>query len=218
MARSKKNLYFKPVRCLPAWKWALLSLLFLLLIPANLFQRGGHWIELVKRAEGKAAYEILKVYSILKSNRSNMSEASAWAITETILEESKKHSLDPMLVLAVIKVESRFHESAISTEGARGLMQIRPFVANALAEEVELTKWEGESSLDDPILNIKLGVFYLSHLKKRFRDLKLALAAYNWGPTEIRSRLEGEEEVPLGYAMKVLSAYYVYRSDSRQTN
>jgi len=104
--------------------------------------------------------------------------------------------------------------------GARGLMQIRPLVANALANEVDLgDKFaSGEldpEALDDPILNIKLGVFYLQHLKRRFRDLELALTAYNWGPTEIDNRLSMEEAVPLEYAIKVLSAYQSYRRPDR---
>ncbi|MGH7773032.1 MAG: lytic transglycosylase domain-containing protein [Candidatus Binatia bacterium] len=147
----------------------------------------------------------------------DLSEGLAWGIAETISGESEKHSLDPMLVLALINVESRFHQTAVSTEGARGLMQIRPLVANALAEEVELEGWEGEKSLDDPITNIKLGVFYLGYLKKSFRDLKLTLAAYNSGPTEINRRLEEEEELPIEFAMKVLSTYHLYRKQSRRT-
>lgn len=193
-----------------------MSFVLLLVIPINLFHDGrGHWIGFIKNAEGKSLREILKIYSILKSNRTDINESSAWAIAETVLEESKKHSLDPMLVLAVIKVESRFKDSAISTRGARGLMQIRPFVAHALAGEVE---WEGERNLDDPVLNIKLGTFYLRYLKNSFRELELALAAYNQGPTAIRSRLEGQEEVPLEYATKVLTAYSSYRKGKLHTN
>jgi soluble lytic murein transglycosylase len=158
--------------------------------------------------------KILKIYSILRTYRRELEETSAWAIAETITGESERYSLDPILVLAVIKVESDFHPGALSTVGARGLMQIRPFVAATLAEKVDLDQWEGERSLDDPILNIKLGVFYINYLKKRFRDLEVALTAYNHGPTDIESRLEYEEPIPLGYANKVLSAYQIYRDDT----
>lgn len=215
-----------------ASKLALLSLMFFLLIPSQPFQgEGGHWIELVDYAEDRDASKILRIYSIVKSYRTDLRDASAWAISETILEESKKHSLDPMLVLAVISVESNFQHTAISSKGARGLMQIRPFVADALAQELGLRDKEIKGSkdhpftpsilkplnLEDPILNIKLGVFYLYRLKKNFRDVRLALAAYNWGPTEIKNRLAGDEAVPLGYATKVLSTYHSYRKHNRQT-
>ena len=232
MGKSKKILTFRLLRHITtASKLALLSLFLFLLIPTQPFKGGNsHWIELVDHAEGKEAYELLKIYSVVKSHSMDLRDASAWAISKTILEESTKHSLDPMLVLAVINVESSFQHAAVSTKGARGLMQIRPFVANALAQELRLRDKEIKGSkdqpfnpstlqplnLDDPILNIKLGVFYLHHLKKNFRDLKLALTAYNWGPTDLKNRLEGDEAIPLGYARKVLSSYHRYHRHSHQ--
>ncbi len=218
MGKYKIFPYFQSVRVLNGSGLALLSFYLLLFIPTNPFQESSdHWIELFDEAKEKRRDEILAIHSVIKSHRMNLNEASTWVIAETISRESKKHSLDPMLVLALINVESRFHQTAVSTDGARGLMQIRPLVANALAEEVELESWEGEKSLDDPITNIKLGVFYLGYLKKSFRDLKLTLAAYNSGPTEINRRLEEEEELPVEFAMKVLSTYQLYRKQSRRT-
>jgi soluble lytic murein transglycosylase len=169
-----------------------------------------HLTEQTKWAEMNQNSEISKIYSVLISHRKDLDKTSTWIIAKTIQEESKKYSLDPMLVLAVIKVESSFRHLAVSPVGARGLMQIRPFVANALASEVDLKTWHGIDSLDDPVLNIKIGVFYLSRLKERFRDMKLALTAYNSGPTEIGYRLAGKRAVPTKYAKKVLSAYRLY--------
>ena len=189
---------------------ALLTLFLLLLIPIHPFRgESSHQIELLAGdIEGREVYDLLKVYSMLKSQRTDLSDRSAWVISEAIVEESRRHSIDPALILAVISVESSFRKDAVSSKGARGLMQIRPFVASALAREVNLDNWEGEDSLYDPTLNIKLGVFYLSYLKKSFRDLTLALAAYNWGPTRIRDIMMADDEsVPVGYAVKVLSTY-----------
>lgn len=214
MDKKKKTSYFQLLKYRATA--SILAILSLVLIPTQPFKgESGHWVELVDNAGEKEAREFLGIYSVVKSHRTDLRDTSVWAITETILEESIKHSLDPLLVLAVISVESRFQDAAISTDGARGLMQIRPLVANALAEELGSTLHP--LNLDDPILNIKLGVFYLCHLKKTFRDLSLALTAYNWGPTEIKNRIEGDEEVPLEYAMKVLSAYHDYRRVNRQT-
>jgi soluble lytic murein transglycosylase-like protein len=114
--------------------------------------------------------------------------------------------------------------------GARGLMQVRPIVAHALASEL-LGKESGTNEalepyfarfgpeqldLEDPVLNIKLGISYLYLLKKSFRDLTLALTAYNRGPTEVKNRLEEDEAVPLDYANRVFSAYHGYRKTHRQ--
>lgn len=195
-----------------------LSLFFLfVLYPTNPMNGEMDYLtEETKWAEGGQFYETSKIYYALRSHKNDLDHIAAWTIAKTIQEESKKYSLDPMLVLAVIKVESSFQHLAVSPVGARGLMQIRPFVANAIAPEVDLTPWHGIKSLDDPVLNIKIGVFYLSRLKKRFRDMKLALTAYNWGPTKIGYRLKRRGPVPLGYARKVLSAYRFYSQDWTQ--
>jgi soluble lytic murein transglycosylase-like protein len=74
-----------------------------------------------------------------------------------------------------------------------------------MAEDAELERWEGEKSLDDPIINIKLGVFYLGYLKERFGDLRVALTAYNRGPTWVQKRIEDGMALPLEYARKVIA-------------
>lgn len=214
MENDEKYPYFQELRSkisVPATAF-LTSFLFLL-APTHPFKGGSsHWVELADGLNGKDVHKLFKIYSVLKQHKTRATDGSVWTIAKTILDESKRHSIDPMLVLAIIKVESRFSETAVSHRGARGLMQLRPFVASALVEEVNAEGWEGEKSLDDPILNIKLGVYYLRNLKKDFGDLKLALSAYNWGPTEIRNRLDEERNVPLDYAMRVLSTYHYYRS------
>ncbi len=195
---------------------AVFALFSILLIPSNNFrEKDDYPIEQAGQINNEGTDELLKIYSVLKPQRPDLKDGWIWDISNTIFEESRRRSLDPMLILAVINVESSFEHGAVSTMGARGLMQIRPVFANALAEEADLETWQGEKSLDDPILNIKLGVFYLHSLKKNFRDLKLALTAYNWGPTEVKNRLHEDEMLPLEYAMKVLSTYRSYREDSR---
>lgn len=194
---------------------ALSSLLLVLLTPAQpLEKETGCGIGQIDAAGVQRLYETLKVYALLMSHGMDLSRVSVWSTAETILEESKRHSLDPLLVVALINVESRFQHKAVSTEGARGLMQIHPSFAHALAEAAEIQDWEGVKSLDNPILNIKLGIFYLSQMKKRFRDLKLALSAYNLGPTEVQKRLRKGEVIPFGYVRKVLSIHSLYRKEN----
>jgi soluble lytic murein transglycosylase len=153
--------------------------------------------------------------TLLQSSNMELSQPSARAVAEIIWQESKKYSLDPMLILAIIRVESEFRPEAVSPNGARGLMQLLPYVAHTLAEDAELERWEGEKSLDDPIINIKLGVFYLDYLKERFGDLRVALTAYHRGPTWVQRRLKARMALPLGYASKVLSMFRDYREQSR---
>lgn len=170
-------------------------------------------------AESKARrlHETSRIFSMLQASNMGLSHPSTRAVAETIWQESRKYSLDPMLVLAIIRVESEFRPEAVSPNGARGLMQLLPYVAHTLAKDAELERWEGEKSLDDPIINIKLGVFYLSYLKERFGDLRVALTAYNRGPMWVQRRLGDRMALPLEYARKVIAVSRSYRGQSRQT-
>ena len=161
--------------------------------------------------------ELMRIYAIVRSHRPDITEAEAWEISEVILEESSGYGLDPMLVLAVIDVESKFQYGAVSPAGARGIMQILPYVAKSLVQKIGLHQLSHSKSfrpefLDDPVINIKLGVYYLHDLKKSFRNLTHALTAYNMGPTETKNRLENDIEIPEEYSTLVLAAYRQYKS------
>ena len=161
--------------------------------------------------------ELVRIYDVVKLNRPEIGDAEAWKVADAILAESAKHNLDPILIAALIEVESGFRSLAISPMGARGIMQIMPEVGKAIAGEIGLRKDLGYDAftpehLDDPVLNIKLGIYYLDDLKKSFRSMNLALVAYNVGPTEMRNRLENDIEFPIEFADTVLSVYRKYQS------
>jgi len=82
------------------------------------------------------------------------------------------YGVDPVLVRAVIQVESDFDPRCVSNKGARGLMQLMP----------ETARRYGVRSIFDPEENIRGGVRYLGDLLGMFHnDLPRALAAYNAG-------------------------------------
>ena len=166
--------------------------------------------------------ELMKIYSIVSSHRPDITESEAWEISEVIMEESSSYGLDPMLVLAVIDVESKFQSGAVSPAGARGIMQILPYVAQSLVQKIGVHQLAHARSfrpefLDDPVFNIKLGVYYLHDLKKNFRNLTHALTAYNMGPTETKNRLENDMDIPEEYSTLVLAAYQQYKNDKTKT-
>jgi soluble lytic murein transglycosylase-like protein len=102
-----------------------------------------------------------------------------------IAEESSRAGYDPLLILAVIDVESDFSEPAVSPRGARGLMQIMPGTLHFLAQKQGL-RLSLEEVAADPALCVRLGVRYLKYLQDHFAgDLDWALMAYNAGPTRI---------------------------------
>jgi soluble lytic murein transglycosylase-like protein len=156
--------------------------------------------------------ELVKIYGIVKANRPDIGDGEVWEMADVIRQECIKHNLDPILVLALIQVESGFQFKAVSPMGARGIMQIMPDVAQGLAQESGLRPHSDAPRfrpefLDDPLFSIKLGVYYLHDLKKSFRDVSTTLVAYNLGPTELRNRLDNNIEFSNEYATTVLSTY-----------
>jgi soluble lytic murein transglycosylase len=93
-----------------------------------------------------------------------------------IAEASEKHGVSFSLLKALIKIESDFNPRAVSSAGAKGLMQIMPENIRALNIKDPF----------DPLENIMGGARYLKQLIKRFNgELPMALAAYNAGPNMV---------------------------------
>ena len=97
--------------------------------------------------------------------------ASGGTVDEIVERAAMEHEIDPLLVHSMIKVESNYNQYAISNKGAEGLMQLIPATARRF----------GVRNSFDAEANIKAGVKYLRYLKDRFKDDRLALAAYNAG-------------------------------------
>jgi soluble lytic murein transglycosylase len=119
---------------------------------------------------------------------------------------AEKHNLDPLLVKAVIKVESDFEVEALSRKGAQGLMQLMPQTARDLRVK---DVW-------DPHHNIEGGVRYLRKMIDKFNNnWSLALAAYNAGPNKVKE-YGGIPPYPetQRFVRKVISYYRYYKAQS----
>ncbi len=157
--------------------------------------------------ETKREYYITKMVNIISQNNSTIGSKEIYEIAKTIYEEAIKYNFNPLLITAIIKIESNFEPKAISDSYAYGLCQVRRFIAPELADNIGI-KWDGaEKTLFDPIKNIKIGVYYLSMLNRDFNDLKTAIIAYNNGPYNIQERLTNNQELNHNYVNSVLDYY-----------
>jgi soluble lytic murein transglycosylase len=99
---------------------------------------------------------------------------------DIIRQQAADKDLDPALIAAVIYEESRFRDQT-SHAGARGLMQITPETADAIAKHSGGTRFQQED-LADPQINIAYGSYYLRLLLDHYGGNEtLAIAAYNAG-------------------------------------
>lgn len=110
----------------------------------------------------------------ISASKSAAPEISA-PIAAMVEQSARTHSVDPLLVHAVIAVESNYDAHAVSPQGAEGLMQLMPPTARML----------GVANSFDPQQNIEAGVRYLKYLQDLYKDDTLALAAYNAGPKAV---------------------------------
>ena len=128
--------------------------------------------------------------------------ARAQPYISLIKQYADQYHLDERLVQAVIAVESCFDPYAVSTAGAKGLMQLMPDTAREV----------GVNDIFNPAENIRGGTSYLRQMIDRFDDdLHLALAAYNAGPAAIEKH-GGIPPYPetQQYVVKVMQHYERY--------
>jgi soluble lytic murein transglycosylase len=133
------------------------------------------------------------------------------------------------LIHALIRQESTFNNKAVSSAGARGLMQLMPTTAQQVANTLGIQHNHGRLTAD-PAYNIRLGSSYMQDLLDRFNgSYVLSIAAYNAGPGRVREwldtfgdpRAEGVdvvdwiELIPIyetrNYVQRVMEALHVYR-------
>jgi len=141
-----------------------------------------------------------------------------------MVSEAKKQGLDPRLVLAIMKQESRFKPNAKSPSAARGLLQLTIDAAQRYAPRSGI-KLVTEDSLYRPEVAIPIGCEYLGELSRMFAGLSEAIAAsYNGGEDNVARWLarsnqndEGVFAAEVGftesknYVFKVMSYFRAYR-------
>jgi soluble lytic murein transglycosylase len=145
------------------------------------------------------------------------------AYWDTVEAISKKYSVDPLMVLSVMREESMFDPDARSIAGALGLMQLIPQTAFRLNGTLRLGV-NNTAHIRNIKNNIQLGIYYLSSLIKEFGSYTYALAAYNAGEERVRKWIqkgnykspdEFIEDIPYAetrnYVKRVITTFFEYR-------
>jgi uncharacterized membrane protein len=128
----------------------------------------------------------------------SLDQALARRIARTVQNECMLFGQDPNLVLAIMYNESDLNPAAISNMGAVGLMQVMPHWKKVLNLQQELT---------DPDVSIRAGIQILGFYQQMYRDLDLALTAYNRGPGPVDGALVRGTSSANGYAAKITGTW-----------
>jgi len=121
------------------------------------------------------------------ARRYRVAEAASTAYVSSAYRSGLEFSVDPLLILAVMAVESRYNPVAESAVGARGLMQIIP-----RWHQEKLLEHGGEYALLDPEVNIQVGARILREYMARAGEMEVALQMYNGALDEPTARYAGK--------------------------
>ncbi len=144
------------------------------------------------------------------------------AYRDIVFKASAKNRIDPNLVFAIMREESRFDRFAISPAGALGLMQLMPNTARREGRKLGIVI-KNDSEIFSPEKNILIGSSYLKNLIDEFGNIVFAIAAYNAGEKVVWSWIKNNnyetldefiEDIPYNetkkYVQRVLTSYFEY--------
>lgn len=141
----------------------------------------------------------------------------------TVEKIAKQCGVEMPLVYAIIKCESDFDKKAESSAGALGLMQVTPDTFKWL-EKYTRVHYESKEDMLDPENNIECGTLFISILLGKYKNLDVALSAYNAGTKTVDKWLKDKgvskdgktlEDIPYietkTYVKRVNFAYKIYK-------
>lgn len=159
-------------------------------------------------------------YKALKNTPEFWQAIYPFPFPDLILGWAAERDINPLLVTALVRQESRFQPNIRSVVGAVGLMQVMPETGAWISQQIG----QDDYSLDTPADNVKFGTWYLDSTHREFGNNSLfAVASYNAGPGAVDSWIqkgdfsnadEFVEKIPYpetkGYVEKVLGGYWNY--------
>jgi soluble lytic murein transglycosylase-like protein len=134
------------------------------------------------------------------ARRYRVSEDATAGFVATAYRAGREFSVDPLLILAVMAIESRYNPVAESSMGAKGLMQIIPKY-----HPEKLPEHGGEQALLDPEVNILVGARILREYLRRFGETETALQMYAGAFDEPTSQYSGKVLAEKARLLQVLA-------------
>lgn len=167
-----------------------------------------------------ATLTTLRIAMLARSVNPDLDAETAWRIAAAVRREAARHGLDPVLVAAVIRIESRFDPAAVGGAGEIGLMQILPSTLPFAARAAGLPLPTAEEAFL-PETNVILGTAYLAENLRLVRRsapdadaTALALISYNRGLDRALAEHRADRLVT-EYGRRVLETYEAWRISSR---
>jgi soluble lytic murein transglycosylase len=152
------------------------------------------------------ASTVQKIERHLQDSRTNLSSKQIPSVARLLYEESNCYGIDYRLVLAIMAVESNFRNDAVSEDGARGIMQIKPILASFIAKIAGIP-YRGVPDLFEPANNVRIGLYYLSWLSSIFKNTNEVLLAYNMGHNRAKEVLSHAGDADSRYTRRVMVEY-----------
>lgn len=198
------------------------------------------------RTDGLASYQLaiflraIAAYRLSIVGAANLIQAAGAATLDTpswiarlrypayyrdvVLSAAERYNLDPLLLFALIRLESLFDTTATAAAGEKGLTQVIPSTAEYIAGQLQWPDYQ-HSDLFRPYAGVEFGAFYLAEQMRRFGGSAIAaLAGYNAGPGRAASWLQlagGDPDLFMsvitiestrGYVERLYSFYTIYRA------
>lgn len=163
--------------------------------------KNGKYLFILRRAlELALAVCLLSLSGFLTINAVEKYYTYPLKYKEYVFEYADSYGLDRALVFSIIKTESNFDKDAVSSVGAKGLMQITDGTSEYIAKRLGIENYD----IFDVKTNIAFGTYYLKYLLVKFKDEKTTLCAYNAGEGNVSLWLMNSEYSEDGKTIKTI--------------
>jgi soluble lytic murein transglycosylase-like protein len=122
-------------------------------------------------------------------------------LAELVFDVAVQEGLEPELAFRLVNLESAFNPRAKSHANAYGLAQVQLGTAKFYKRDITAEE------LYEPELNLRIGFRYLRDLLENYDDIKLALLAYNRGPSRLKTLIEEGINPDNGYPSTLMEGY-----------